>query len=113
MKPDSSPLSANADTSSTRQDGTDNLFVVSAPSGASKSSLVKTLLELDTGVQACVSHTTRAPRGQEHDGREYHFIDTQRFNAMVEQNEFLEWACVHGNYYGTSRQAILDRRAHV
>lgn len=108
MKPYSSPLSAKADTTSTRQDGTGNLFVVSAPSGAGKSSLVKALLELDAGVQACVSHTTRAPRGQEHDGREYHFIDTQRFNAMVEQNEFLEWACVHGNYYGTSRQAVLQ-----
>ncbi len=85
-----------------------NLFVVSAPSGAGKSSLVKALMELDTGVRASISHTTRAPRGQEVNGREYHFVDTQRFNEMVAGNEFLEWARVHGNQYGTSRQAVQD-----
>lgn len=85
-----------------------NLFVVSAPSGAGKSSLVKALMELDAGVRASVSHTTRAPRGQELDGREYHFIDSQRFADMVARNEFLEWANVHGNQYGTSRQAVQD-----
>jgi len=85
-----------------------NLLVVSAPSGAGKSSLVKALMELDAGVRACVSHTTRAPRGQEIDGREYHFVSTERFNQMVAQNEFLEWAHVHGNQYGTSRQAVQD-----
>ncbi len=85
-----------------------NLFVVSAPSGAGKSSLVKALMELDTGVRASISHTTRAPRGQEVNGREYHFVDTQRFDEMVADNEFLEWARVHGNQYGTSRQAVQD-----
>ena len=85
-----------------------NLLVVSAPSGAGKSSLVKALMELDAGVRASISHTTRAPRGQELDGREYHFVDAQRFNDMVARNEFIEWAHVHGNQYGTSRQAVQD-----
>ena len=85
-----------------------NLFVVSAPSGAGKSSLVKALMELDAGVRASISHTTRAPRGQELDGREYHFVDPQRFDQMVAHGEFLEWANVHGNRYGTSRQAVLQ-----
>ena len=85
-----------------------NLFVVSAPSGAGKSSLVKALMELDAGVSASISHTTRAPRGQELDGREYHFVDPQRFDQMVAHGEFLEWANVHGNRYGTSRQAVLQ-----
>lgn len=86
--------------------GAGNLFVVSAPSGAGKSSLVKALLELDAGVKACVSHTTRVPRGQERDGREYHFVSQGQFQRMVDQGEFLEWASVHGNCYGTSRQAV-------
>lgn len=86
-----------------------NLFVVSAPSGAGKSSLVKALLELDSRLAVSVSHTTRAPRGQEHDGREYWFIDNPTFDAMVERGDFFEWAQVHGNRYGTSRQAIEAR----
>lgn len=86
-----------------------NLFVVAAPSGAGKSSLVKALLELDSRLAASVSHTTRAPRGQEQDGREYHFVDTSAFQAMVARDEFFEWAQVHGNLYGTSRTAIQDR----
>jgi guanylate kinase len=86
-----------------------NLFVVAAPSGTGKSSLVKALLELDSHLAVSVSHTTRAPRGQEQDGREYHFIDEPRFRAMVERGEFFEWAQVHGNLYGTSRVAIEDR----
>ncbi|MDO5653121.1 MAG: guanylate kinase [Brachymonas sp.] len=86
-----------------------NLFVVAAPSGTGKSSLVKALMELDAGVQPSISHTTRAPRGQEREGREYHFVDAPTFDAMVAAGEFLEWAVVHGNRYGTSRQAVLDR----
>jgi guanylate kinase len=69
-----------------------NLFVVSAPSGAGKSSLVKALLELDSHVQPSVSHTTRAPRGQEKHGREYFFASEQEFDAMVSANGFVEWA---------------------
>ena len=86
-----------------------NLFVVAAPSGAGKSSLVKALMELDAGVQHSVSHTTRAPRGQEFHSREYFFIDDAQFDEMVATNAFLEWAYVHGNRYGTSSATIQER----
>jgi guanylate kinase len=86
-----------------------NLIVVAAPSGAGKSSLVKALLELDSKVQPSVSHTTRAPRGQEKHGREYFFASKEEFDAMVKGDAFLEWAEVHGNRYGTSKKAIEDR----
>ncbi|HOB67093.1 guanylate kinase [Ottowia sp.] len=86
-----------------------NLFVVAAPSGSGKSSLVKALMELDAGVAPSISHTTRAPRGQEKDGREYFFIEPAQFDAMVAAGDFLEWALVHGNRYGTSRRAIEQR----
>lgn len=88
-----------------------NLFVVSAPSGAGKSSLVNALMELDALVRPSVSHTTRAPRGQEMEGREYYFTTVQEFDAMVAANAFVEWANVHGNRYGTSRRAIEERIA--
>ena len=86
-----------------------NLFVVAAPSGAGKSSLVKALMELDTRVAPSISHTTRTPRGQELHGREYYFVANETFDQMVIQNSFLEWAKVHGNRYGTSKQAIEQR----
>ena len=86
-----------------------NLFVVAAPSGAGKSSLVSSLLQVDSHLVVAVSHTTRPPRGQEQDGREYHFVDDAQFRAMVERGEFFEWAEVHGNLYGTSRVAIENR----
>ncbi|PIT80426.1 guanylate kinase [Limnohabitans sp. JirII-29] len=88
-----------------------NLFVVAAPSGAGKSSLVKALMELDAQVRPSVSHTTRAPRGQEKHGREYFFVSAPEFDQMVASNSFLEWAHVHGQRYGTSRKAIEDRIA--
>ncbi len=88
-----------------------NLFVVAAPSGAGKSSLVKALMELDARVQPSVSHTTRAPRGQEKHGREYFFTSDAEFDAMVQTNSFLEWAQVHGRRYGTSRKMIEERVA--
>jgi guanylate kinase len=88
-----------------------NLFVVAAPSGAGKSSLVKALMELDSGVLPSVSHTTRAPRGQEKHGREYFFVSQQEFDAMVLGEAFVEWAHVHGQRYGTSKKAIEDRIA--
>ncbi len=88
-----------------------NLYVVAAPSGAGKSSLVKALMELDHGVQPSISHTTRAPRGQEKHGREYYFVSAAEFDAMVASNAFFEWANVHGHRYGTSRKAIEDRIA--
>ena len=86
-----------------------NLFVVAAPSGAGKSSLVKALLELDSHVQPSVSHTTRAPRGQEKHGREYFFVSPQEFDAMVAADAFVEWAHVHSQRYGTSKKAIEER----
>ena len=85
-----------------------NLFVVAAPSGAGKSSLVKALLELDSHVKPSISHTTRAPRGQEKDGREYFFVSNEEFDAIIKSNGFVEWAAVHGHRYGTSRQAIAQ-----
>jgi guanylate kinase len=86
-----------------------NLFVVAAPSGAGKSSLVKALLELDSHLVVSVSHTTREPRGQEQAGREYHFISEAEFRAKIAHGDFFEWAEVHGNLYGTSREAIEQR----
>ena len=86
-----------------------NLFAVAAPSGTGKSSLVKALLELDSHLVLSISHTTRKPRGQEQQGREYHFVDEPTFRAMIQAGDFVEWAEVHGNLYGTSRGAIEDR----
>jgi guanylate kinase len=83
-----------------------NLYVVAAPSGTGKSSLVKALMELDSHITPSISHTTRAPRGQEVDGREYHFVDNATFDRMVADGAFLEWAHVHNNRYGTSRAGI-------
>jgi guanylate kinase len=88
-----------------------NLFVVAAPSGTGKSSLVNALLELDSHLAVSISHTTRAPRGQEQNDREYHFIDEASFRKKIAGGDFLEWAEVHGNLYGTSRAAIEERIA--
>ena len=88
-----------------------NLFVVAAPSGSGKSSLVKALMEVDAGVQPSISHTTRAQRGQDKHGREYYFVDDAEFDAKIAAGDFLEWAHVHGRRYGTSRQAIEARIA--
>lgn len=81
-----------------------SLFVVSAPSGAGKTTLVRLLLERDLGVRHSVSYTTRPPRPGEVNGREYHFIDIATFVDMRGKGDFVEWAEVHGNFYGTSRQ---------
>ena len=88
-----------------------NIFVVAAPSGAGKSSLVKALMELDSAVQPSVSHTTRPPRGQEKHGREYFFASHSEFDSMVAADAFVEWAHVHGQRYGTSKKAIEERIA--
>ena len=79
------------------------LFIVSAPSGAGKTTLVGRLLETDGHIKASVSYTTRAPRPGEVEGKAYHFIDVPTFNRMKTHGEFLESATVHGNHYGTSR----------
>ena len=88
-----------------------SLFVVIAPSGAGKSSLVGELLKADDNILLSVSHTTRAPRGQEKHGRDYYFASQSEFDAMVQSNAFVEWAHVHGNRYGTSKKAIEERIA--
>jgi guanylate kinase len=83
-----------------------SLFVVAAPSGAGKSTLVNALLKQEPGIQLSISTTTRPPRPGEQDGREYHFTSAEDFVARAEKGEFLEWAEVHGNYYGTSRLMV-------
>jgi len=87
-----------------------NLFILSAPSGAGKSSLIKALLEKyqskNFAMQVSVSHTTRSPRPGEIDGQHYHFVDKAEFKTLIEQGAFFEWAEVFGNFYGTSRITI-------
>lgn len=80
-----------------------SLIIVAAPSGAGKTTLVRMLMERDPGMLHSISCTTRPPRPGEQDGREYHFIDIATFVAMRGRGEFVEWAEVHGNFYGTSR----------
>lgn len=87
------------------------LYIVSAPSGAGKTSLVKALLASDSAVRKSVSFTTRKPRPGEENGREYHFIETAEFEAMAARGAFLESALVHGNRYGTSREWVIERTA--
>lgn len=82
------------------------LYVVSAPSGAGKTSLVKALLKTDPAVRLSVSYTTRPPRPGETDGRDYHFVSRERFEEMLAAEEFLEHAEVYGNFYGTSKGSI-------
>ena len=82
------------------------LFIISAPSGSGKSTLVNELRKYQDGLQFSVSYTTRAPRGSEVDGREYHFITRDEFKRMVAAGEFLEYAEVFGNYYGTARRSL-------
>jgi len=87
------------------------LYIVTAPSGAGKTTLVAGLLERDPQVHLSISYTTRAPRPGETDGRDYHFIDVPRFLAMRDAGEFIESAEVYGNYYGTSRPWLEQRMA--
>jgi guanylate kinase len=82
------------------------LFIVSGPAGAGKTSLVKALLEAEPELRLSVSHTTRAPRPGEVNGRDYHFVTPREFERMLEAGEFLESAVVHGNHYGTSQKWI-------
>ena len=88
---------------------TGTLYIISAPSGAGKTSLVKALLERLPGVSVSVSHTTRAARPGEQDGVDYHFIDKDGFEQRVAAGEFLEHARVFDNYYGTHRATVLER----
>jgi guanylate kinase len=87
------------------------VFIISAPSGSGKSTLVARLLETVPDVKFSVSYTTRKPRGQEKDGQSYHFVSRQEFEAMLARDEFLEWAQVFGNYYGTHCSELGHARA--
>ena len=84
------------------------LFVITAPSGAGKTSLIDAVMKNDPSLKISVSYTTRAPRKGEKDGVDYHFIDEKTFDSMKARGEFLESAEVHGNHYGTGKQVILD-----
>jgi len=87
------------------------LFIVSSPSGGGKTSLVKALLESERDVHLSISHTTRAARPGEVNGRDYHFVATTEFQRMLEAGEFLESAVIYGNHYGTSQKWIERERA--
>ena len=82
------------------------LFIVSAPSGAGKTTLVRELLARDRQIRLSISYTTRAPRAGEQNGRDYHFVDMPEFLAMRSRGDFIEWAEVHGNFYGTSQSSL-------
>jgi guanylate kinase len=90
---------------------TGSVFIVCAPSGAGKTSLVNALLEREPDIELSISYTTRPARTGESDGRHYHFVSRDEFQAMTRRNEFLESAEVHGNLYGTSRAWIAARRS--
>jgi guanylate kinase len=87
------------------------VFIISAPSGSGKSTLVGRLLETVPDLMFSVSYTTRTPRGAETDGRGYHFVAREEFESMLARGEFLEWAQVFGNYYGTHRCILEEARA--
>src|SRR5271169_4677852 len=86
------------------------LFIISAPSGSGKSTLVNQLRSLVEGLDFSISYTTRAPRGSEEDGREYHFTTRKEFERMIAAGDFLEWAEVFGNYYGTAVSALSQAK---
>ncbi len=85
------------------------LLIVAAPSGAGKTSLVRAMVDSDPLVTVSVSHTTRPPRPAEVDGRDYHFVDAERFEQLVQEGAFLEHAWVFGNRYGTTRAAVDEK----
>ncbi|RJO64116.1 MAG: guanylate kinase [Myxococcales bacterium] len=92
----------------TRTENGRHLFVVSAPSGAGKSTLTQTVVSRHPDIRLSISCTTRPRRGDERHGREYFFLNQEEFSRMIERGEFLEWAQVHGHYYGTSRAHVED-----
>ena len=87
------------------------LFIISAPSGAGKTSLARALLEGVSGLRGSVSHTTRAPRKNEQHGRDYHFVSEEQFRSLVARDNFLEYARVFEHYYGTSRTWVEEQLA--
>src|ERR1044072_497619 len=84
------------------------LFVVSSPSGGGKGTIIRHVLEVVKNLSYSVSYTTRVPRQGEVDGREYFFVNKEIFEEMVGAGEFLEWACVHGNLYGTAKDQVIE-----
>lgn len=84
------------------------LFVVSAPSGAGKTTLCKEVIKYIPDLQHSVSYTTRSARPSETDGRDYHFVSVDTFKKMIDEDAFIEWAVVHSNYYGTSRKELTE-----
>lgn len=80
-----------------------NIYIITGPSGTGKSTLLRKLIGADPNLRFSISHTTRKPRKGERDGRDYHFIDVPAFKTMTGENAFLEWAEVHGNFYGTAK----------
>jgi len=90
------------------------VFIISAPSGSGKSTLVNEIRKIVPGLEFSISYTTRGPRGSEHEGREYFFVTRQEFEKMIAAGEFLEYADVFGNYYGTSRNFLrqAEHREH-
>ncbi|KJY97958.1 MULTISPECIES: guanylate kinase [Pseudoalteromonas] len=89
-----------------------NLFILSAPSGAGKSSLINALLQQHSDMQVSVSHTTRAPRPGEQNAKHYHFVSEAEFKTLIDNDDFFEWAQVFDNYYGTSKAAIEQQLAN-
>ena len=85
------------------------LFVISGPSGTGKSTLCRKVLSKIKNLFFSVSHTTRRKRENEHDGKDYYFISEEQFKRMIDSKEFIEWAIVHGNYYGTSKKEIEEK----
>ncbi|MDD5758611.1 MAG: guanylate kinase [Desulfobulbaceae bacterium] len=88
-----------------------HLFVISAPSGAGKTTILKPILAQIPAIGFSVSHTTRQPRPGEIDGKDYYFVSVEQFLDLREEGDFLEWAEVHGNFYGTSQQAVMGALA--
>lgn len=86
-----------------------SLFIVSAPSGTGKTTLLKRVVQKVEKLVFSVSHTTRPPRSGEEDGRDYYFVDHDRFTSMIEAGSFLEWARVHDNYYGTALSPLVQK----
>ena len=87
------------------------MLVLSSPSGAGKTTIARRLREEDKSVEMSISHTTRQRRNGEKDGKDYHFVDRETFTQMRDQGEFLEWAVVFDNYYGTTRKPVEDALA--
>ena len=88
------------------------MFILSSPSGAGKTTLTKKLKENNKNFQISISHTTRKPRPNEVDGKEYNFVNTEQFQLLIKEGSFFEYATIFGNYYGTLKKPVLDALSH-